>query len=95
MVFHIVLELPFNFIDSGVIDEFLLSLVSDIWPILTYTIISRESVFILPPIHFQEYDWLKASACKPCIFDIRLVGRRGLSHTRLVVELRPFIFLIR
>ena len=27
--------------------------------------------------------------------DIRLVGRRGLFHTRLVVELRPFIFHIR
>ena len=55
----------------------------------------RVKCFILPSTHFQEYDWLKASACKPCIFDIRLVGRRGLSHTRLVVELRPFIFLIR
>ena len=48
------------------------------------------SSIILPPIHFQEYYWLKASAWRPYIFCIRLVGRRGLFHYTVSCGDTPF-----
>lgn len=47
-------------------------------------------LFILPHMHFFKYDWLKATALKPCMFHIWLAGWTYF-NTWLGSVLRPFI----